>query len=530
MDLSRRLSVTVYDAAGSVVRDRSGGAAQVYDLRFSTGVPGGFRDATFTARLPSARLWPVDTGQTLVIRRGSTTVWWGWVEDVRRRLRGQMVEAQVTALGPYQTLTQRLIETVDYDEYLQSSAALRQELLANCDEISGNYSGIQSTGVVIGPMEKAWWPVSDLARTVSDAGNADGQQMLFAVWEPSTVINATEALHARNILQNPDMEDEDWYGWTVHAYTNGDTEVITDNYVSPTRSRKSFSTSAVASGSLKLRNANLAASPSTLYQFDYWYYFPALSGLTAQVSVLWLDAGSGDLGTTSGTLHSSTGTAGWNYGVAQMTSPVGTATCIAYLNATWGAGTDRYVLWDDCYLSEMTTAQVRDGKPRAYLWPRDLSGYEYLLHTGRSSGIDINETTRELANYVVASYGSANYTAAAADTTSQGLYRRRDRLVAAGAEAGASLAGQIRDATLERYASPADEAPSFRLRQEDRALTNRYGLPVHLEDVRAGDRLRLADGPQAGLIVLAESTEYRDGVLQITPENRPDVPLLLARR
>lgn len=530
MDLSRRLSVTVYDAAGSVVRDRSGGSTQVYDLRFSSGLPGGFRDATFIARLPSARLWPVDTGQTLVIRRGTTTVWWGWIEDVRRRMRGPVTEAQVTALGPYQTLTQRLIEAADYDVYTQSSAALRQELLANCDEISGNYSGIQSTGVVIGPLVKDWWPVSDLARTVSDAGNADGQQMLFAVWEPSTVINATEALHARNILQNPDMEGPDWYGWTVNDYTNGDTEVITSDYVSATRSRKSFSTSAVAAGDLALRNANLAVSPSTLYQFDYWYCFPALSGITAQVSVQWLDSSSGSLGWNYGSLHSSTGAAGWLYGVTQMTSPATAATCIAYLRATWGAGIDRYVLWDDCYLSEMSTAQVRDGKPRAYLWPRDLRDYEYLLYTARSDGIDINETARELTNYVVASYGASSYTTAAQDAASQTLYRRRDRLVAAGTEAGAGLAGQIRDATLERYATPADEAPSFRLRQEDRALTNRYGLPVHLEDVRAGDRLRLADGPQAGLILLAESTEFRDGVLQVTPENRPDVPLLLARR
>lgn len=530
MDLGRRLSVAVYDAGGSVVRDRSGGSTQVYDLRFSTGLPGGFRDATFIARLPSARLWPVDTGQTLVIRRGTKTVWWGWIEDVRRRMRGQIVEAQVTALGPYQTLTQRLIEDADYDAYTQSSAALRQELLANCDEISGNYSGIESTGVVIGPLQKAWWPVSDLARVVSDAGNADGQQMLFAIWEPSTVINATEALHASNILQNPDMEEPDWYGWSVNDYVNGDTEVITSEYVSATRSRKAFSTSAVASGNLTLRNANLAVSPSTLYQFDYWYYFPALSGITARVSVQWLDAGSGSLGFSYGTLHSSTGAAGWLYGVTQMTSPGGAATCIAYLQATWSAGLDRYVLWDDCYLSEMTTAQVRDGLPRAYLWPRDLSNYEYLLFTSRSGGIDIKETTRELTNYVVASYGASSYTAAAQDTDSQALYRRRDRLAAAGTEAGAGLAASVRDATLERYASPADEAPSFRLRQEDRALTNRYGLPVHLEDVRAGDRLRLADGPLAGLIVLAESTEYREGVLQVTPENRPDVPLLLARR
>jgi len=525
-----RLSVALYDATGELVRDRSGGAAQVFDLRFSTGLPGGFREAAFTARLPAARLWLVRGGQTLVIRRGNKTVWWGWVEDVQRRVVGNIVEVRVTALGPYQTLTQRLIADADYDQYTQSSAALRQELLANCSEISANSSGIESTGVVIGPLQRSYWPVSDLAKTVADAGNALGQRMLFAVWEPSTQIDASEALHSRNILLNPDFEGPDWQGWTVASYSNGDSEVITSEYVSATRSRKAFSTSAVASGNVTLRNNNIAVPASTLYQFDYWYYFPALIGtptITARVSVLWLGPGTYTYGTEH--TYAAMG-AGWHFGSAQMTSPVGATACIAYLLATWSSGTDNYVLWDECYLSQTTTAQVRDGLPRAYLWPRDLSGSDYVLHTARTEGVDLSETTREMANYVVASYGASSYTAAAEDAASQALYRRRDRLTAAGSAAGAALAGSLRDATLAQYADPLQEAASLRLRQEQRPLTTAWGHPVHLEDVRAGDRLRIADGPRAGDIFMVESTSWSDGVLSITPEARPDVPLLLARR
>jgi len=73
-------------------------------------------------------------------------------------------------------------------------------------------------------------------------------------------------------------------------------------------------------------------------------------------------------------------------------------------------------------------------------------------------------------------------------------------------------------------------AENNRLRQALRPVTTRTGLPVHLEDVRAGDRLRIADGPMAGTIFMVDSTQYQAGVLSITPENRPDVPLLLARR
>lgn len=527
--MAMRLTVALYDATGALVRDRSGGAAQVRDLRFSTGLPGGFREATFSARLPAARLWPVEAGQTLVIRRGQRTVWWGWVEDVQRRLVGNIVEARVTALGPYQTLSQRLIVDADYDQYTQSSAALRQELVANCSEISGNLSGVQSTGVVIGPLARSYWPVSDLAKTVCDAGNTAGQRMLFAVWEPSTQIDASEALHSRNVLVNSDMEGPDWQGWEVDDYSNGDSEVITTEYVSATRSRKAFSTSAVASGHCNLRNVNVSMPASTLFQFDYWYYFPTISSgtMTAQVSVYWVTADTFDYGVEHA--YADVG-AGWHFGSVQMTSPVGTTACIAYLAATWSSGTEKYVLWDECYLSQTSTAQVRDGKPRAYLWPRDLTTYDYLLHTSRTDGVDLTETTRELVNYVVASYGSSSYTAAAEDAASQAAYRRRDRAVAAGSAAPAALAEALRDATLGQYARPLQEAAGLRLRQEQRPLTTVTGQPVYLEDVRAGDRLRLADGPRAGQVFMVESTQWQNGVLSITPENRPDVPLLLARR
>lgn len=531
--MGQRLSITVYgkDKSGQPleVRDRSGGAARVDDLRISTQLPGGYGEATFTARLPAARLWPVDAGQTLVVRRGTKTVWWGWIEDVRRRSAGRLVEVGVRALGPYQTLAQRLIADADYDQYTQSSAALRQELLANCPEISSNQSGLLSTGVTIGPLQRDYWPVSDLARTVCDAGNAEGQRMLFAVWEPSTLISASEGLHSRNILRDPDFEGPEWFGWTVHDYNNGDQETITGNYVSATRSRKAFSTSAVASGYVHLRNANVPAMANTLYQFDYWYYFPPLSSgsLTAQVWVLWLGPDS----YTTGTEHTYAAVGpGWHFGSALMTSPPGTTACIAYLAAGWSSGTEKYVLWDECYLCLTAAAQVRDEKPRAYLWPRDLTGWDYLLWTGRTEGVDVTETTRELANYVVASYGSNGYTAAAQDATSQSLYRRRDRLAAAGNAAPAALATALRDATLAQYAQPLHEAGGLRLRQALRPVTTARGAAVHLEDIRAGDRLRIADGPAAGLVFLVSATAWQGGVLTITPENRPDVPLLLARR
>lgn len=527
--MNRRLNVEIVTATGRVVMERSGGAGRVLDLRFTTGLPGGFREASLTARLPAARLWGVEAGQTLVIRRGDRIVWWGWVEDVRWRGQGSLREVGITALGAYQETTQRLIMQADYDQYTQSSAALRQELLLNCPHISRNYSGIESTGVAIGPLTRDFWAVSDLARAAGDAGNAAGQRMLFAVWEPSERISAAEGLHSRNVLINPDFEGPDWQGWVVNDYKNGDSEVITSNYVSALRSRKAFCTSAVAGGYLTLRSAQVLVAANTQFQFDYQFYFPAVSGaLSATVSVLWLPGSTWSYGPTWTLMSLGSG---WHARSSLMTSPADAETCIAYLRTDWDAGTEKYALWDECYLSETTTAQVRDGLPRAYFWPRDLTDWDYELITRRvTGGVDVTAATRELTNAVTASYASDSFTAIGEDAMSQARYRRRDRVVTAGQSAGAGFAEAMRDAALLRYAQPQQEAGAFRVQQAAGAVVTRRGSPVHLEDVRAGARLRLADGPQAGLVLLVEATEWRSGELLITPEARPGVPLLLARR
>jgi hypothetical protein len=49
------------------------------------------------------------------------------------------------------------------------------------------------------------------------------------------------------------------------------------------------------------------------------------------------------------------------------------------------------------------------------------------------------------------------------------------------------------------------------------------------EDLRAGDRVRIADGPDAGRVALLTRVEYADGVVTATPERPDDVPMLLAK-
>jgi hypothetical protein len=523
------ITVLIYDADGAALRWRGGLASRaVFDVRFTSGLPGGFLEASFGMPRAAARLAGISAGQRVEMRRGNRVVWTGWIEDVKKRQRGGIDAMTVQCLGPYQVLHQRLIPSVAYAADQQGSDAIRQELMANCPEISMDYTHIQATNVSIGPLTKSYMPVGDVVDSVLKAGNAAGQQMLFAIWEPPVTIAASDHLYARNVLRNADFEGPDWYGWIEDTGSYGDYEITGIGYVSAFHAGRVYSTYA-SDGGFTLRNAFVAVDASTPYQFDYSFYWPAVSGITAQVSIKWYTSLSVLISTVSGTLWTSAGTAGWNSKSEYFTSPAGAAFCIAYLAAAWPLGLSNYLLWDDCYLSKQVSAATKDGLPRAWLWPRDLSQSDLLLHTRLlADGFDVNCSTRELSNRVVASYGSSSYTAAVDDANSQGLYRRRDRLVSAGSAAGLSVATGMRDAYLQTYKSPLEE-PAAIVVQRSGAITTPTRRPVNLTDVRAGQRLQVADGPMAGMTMLLERVEWSDGVLRCTPEQRPDMAALLAR-
>lgn len=529
--MAKQLDVAVYDGplSTTLLRDRGGGRQLIRDVRFSTALPGGFADASFVVLPPASAVWPVVQGNKVVISLGRRVAWWGWVEDVHRRVMGRTELLEVQCLGPYQETQQRLIASVNYTADQIGSAAVRAELASNCPDISSDYSLIDSSNVIIGPLVKSYWSVAELIRLVCETGDDANRQMLFAIWEPPRQEEATEVLRSRNVALNPDFDGPDWYGWEVGSVSNGDYEIINTTSVSPTRSGKSYSTSAVSAGNLTLDNAYVDAVASATYRFEYSYYFPALihGAFKCRVSVGWWDVTDTLISYVYGSWHASTGSAGWTSTTADFTAPANAVHMKAFLIAEWPAGTSYYVGWDDCYLSRMTTSEARATKPRARLWSRDLTGYDYLLRTALvERALEFNETTRELVNYVVASYASSSYTAAAEDATSQAAYRRRDALVAAGSEAGSALAEAKRDTHLESYAQPLTDIGAFEVRQRG-AITTAQGLPADLALVRAGDRLRLVDGPYAGQVILLTGTEFRDDVLRCTPEGDYSLPQLV---
>jgi hypothetical protein len=173
-----------------------------------------------------------------------------------------------------------------------------------------------------------------------------------------------------------------------------------------------------------------------------------------------------------------------------------------------------FALWEADRLPNTTA-------PRAALWPVDLTVADYLLY----SQAETTESTRTLANYVRGSYGSL-LTSAAQDATSQGLYRRRDQIVAGGTDLAS--AQQMRDGYLAAYKTPLVDSAQFAVRRVGEVQTLQ-GAPVRPEVLRAGDRLRIMDWAQGGSrVVMLASVSWQNGVASCQPERAEDAAMLLA--
>lgn len=511
----RPFSLTIYNDAGAALPDPTGAQFAPSSVSFSTGLPGGFLEARFTFSGPAAVLSKLRAGQKVILRSGRDILWWGWIEDLRRLLLGRVLGVEVSCLGPWQEITQRRF-TGAYTA-VTSSSAMMSALAENCPHISRDTGEIINTGL---PITINWTrePVANLVKLVCDTGDTAGRPMLFALWEPT--LHRARLGNVANLTSDPELEQTDtfWY-LTDGTYANWDNA----NYYSAVTCML-FAEFAV-DGLAHL--SKIAVSPSTPYTVQYWHKWSAHSSMTTASRIDWYTAGDVFISSTYGATYTSNGSnTAWTMRSDTHTAPGTAATARPIIGATIGSGSGRYTAVDDVRMFLAAGSLTIDTLPRAHLWPRDLSGYDYLLYT-RFLGEPLTETetARDLANYVVASY-SSSFTAAAEDAASQALYRRRDALVSAGS-VGPSDAAAIRDVYLAAYKDPRHEPDSFvatygSVRDVNGALVD----PVVL---RAGDRLRLADGPGAGVTIMLLGTEYQDGKMTCKPEGLADVPLLLAR-
>jgi len=272
-------------------------------------------------------------------------------------------------------------------------------------------------------------------------------------------------------------------------------------------------------------DANLPCSANTIYRVSLWVYAASATSLTGTITLAWyndlslLDDVSISLAVTTGQ---------WTQTIGHVISDGNCNSVSINISFENNSDADTVVAVDDVYLSLAGTSATADDLPRAMLWARDLSDYDYVLWTGElASGLAVTETTRDLVNAVKASYGSS-YTSLTEDGTSQTAYRRRDAVVTAGSDTGQAAAEAMRDAYLATYKDPRQEPASFTVGRPGAIRTAQGGI-VALETVRAGDRLRIADGPLAGSVILLRNTRYSNGALSVTPEGATGASNLLAR-
>lgn len=515
----RAITVAVLDASGNEVRWRGGGRhASVRSLAFGSSLPGGFGDAALEIDMPAARQIPVAVGNVLVLRHGLDVVWYGWIEDIKRRQAGPRETVALMGLGPWQIFQQRLVSAA-FDDVI-STYVLRDVMRLYMLELSIDASQLVNTGV---PLTRTWTNAraSEVAKTVVDAGTTLDEDLLFAIWEPAGT--RSQVMQAANLLNDPDLEHQDTY-WTKGSdvyfqWSEG-------QYVSARYALKMLEN---ATGGM-YQTSRVAVSASTNYVIDYWLLWSAFAGMTCSARFDWYNSSDVLISTTYSTTQTSDGTTTtWQHVVNTVTSPAGAVTVTVHVAGAVGSGggsaRNQYV--DDVRFYPLLTGLAADTLPRAHLWARDLSGYDYVLTTRYlQDGIELTETTRDLANYVLAKYGSS-YTAAAEDATSQADYRQRDVVVDAGAVALAD-AQAVRDTYLARHSEPGMEVRQFTLADE-RALRLPRGGRVSPVTVRAGDRVLIADGRLAGSIILLEQVRYDNGVVTCRPESYADASRLLAR-
>ena len=523
---ARQPTVAIYDDATGVEVLKTRGGQTVTGLSFTTGLPGGFLQCTFSVSASGAKVWGIDTGQRVIVSLGNRVLWWGWIEDIERSQQGRLTNLSVTCLGPWQNCQQRLVEYYNADQ--ETSEALKAVLLYYCEWISSDYSNIQASSVTAGEQEQTFVAVSSIVQDICETGNSSDQPLLFALWEPNKL--RLETLTINNLIGNGNFETGSPSGWTLSNALWDDSDAHSGSYSVNASESPGSSTVWVTSDTIT------GIVENTDYIFSAWYkssfnkplgYTPYLNGF----KITWYTSGDVSISDDDWTEQTDYpfSTTNWQQFLRVVTAPATAAKAVVRIdlrmsNDDWLAGGK--TVWADDAALYSSAASGTVSKPVAHLWPRDLTDYDYMIYTARlPSSWPLVETTRQLANAVWVKY-DAGYTTDEQDTTSQAAYRRRDALINAASLDSASAA-QYRDTYLARWKDPVDEPTTLTVSRL--TVQNKRGLPVNPMILRAGDRLKIMDGLRAGAVVLLSNTSYKNGQIQLTPDRYLETSQILAK-
>ena len=299
------LDVAIYGYDGALLRDGSAGRYRAEQVRFTTGLPGGFLQASFTLGGGTGRTWAGRAGHQVIIRQGRRMLWWGWIEDIRRQgAAGDVVG--VNCFGPWQVASQRLLAP-SFVPSTTANTAIGEMMDLYMPEMSLDRSGLASTGVALAAMTWTYTEAAQLIKRVCDTGNTSSQQMLFAFWEPGA---GGLTLQRNGSFETWVTGADDLSGWTF-ATVSGTPTIA--------RQTTSFVHDGVYSvwclgtgaGSHKgqVYQEDIVVTPSTGYSFDYWVYWQGgvIYSLTCQIKVSWYTGTYRLIQTDSATLHNDPG-------------------------------------------------------------------------------------------------------------------------------------------------------------------------------------------------------------------------------
>lgn len=511
-----RIVIYSSDRGPLVLSDPSNSYRVASGLSFSTALPGGFTDASFTLEGPSLSALPLRPGLAVAITHGRSTLWWGWIEDVKYFLRGKIGRISVTCLGPWQELEQRLMTGTFTDT--ESTSLLLNSLRTWAPHISQDTARVLSSGVLV-DYTASRKKVSELVKVMCDSGSPNGLPLLFRLEEPPQTLGRLSS--AANLLSDPTLEQQSTY-WYLTGGTYADWSSVDSHSPSTSMLFQQYAVDGLA------HSAKVSVLGSTTYSVDFWHRWSAHSGMTIQSLVDWYTSGDVFISRTYGGTYISDGVnTGWTQRRNTHTSPSNAATARPVISVTVGTGVNRKTYVDDVYFYR-AAGDPNDLLPRVRIWEKDLTNSDYLLYTaGLREEMAETRSTRDLVNSIEVGYGSSSVTSAATDAESIEKYRQRDSFESV-STSSLAVAESVRDATLASRKDPSYQPEGVTIPYG--ALFSSIRSPVNPLQLRAGDRLKIMDGPNRGTILLLTSVSYRDGVVSVRPEAYEEFSVLLARR
>lgn len=509
--------VTIYsdDRGPELLLDPASTSRSVSRLIFSTTLPGGFTEASFTLSGPSLNGLMIRPGLAVAITHGRSTLWWGWIEDIKAQIRGTLQVLSVTCLGPWQELEQRLMTGTFTG--IESTSLLLNTLRTYAPHISQDTSRVLSAGVPL-TYSVVRRKLSDLVRAMCDAGSASGNPLLFRIEEPPRTSGRLSA--ASNLIADPTLEQRTAY-WYLTNGTYADWSTVDSH--SPTTSML-FQQYAVDGLALL---AKVPVLGSTNYSVDFWHRWSAHSSMTIESRVDWFDSGDLLISSTYGGAFTSDGlNTTWTQRRNTHLSPANAVTARPFIGVTIGTGAGRGTYVDDVYFYR-AAGNLNDPLPRVRIWEKNPGGFDYLVYTANlSEGWSETRTTRSLANSITVGYSSSSVTGTASDAQSIARYRQRDLHVTV-SSGSLAVAEGVRNTLLAARKDPSFQPESTLVPYG--SLFSSINAPVNPFLLRAGDRLKVMDGPNQGKTVMLTSVSYRDGQVSVRPESYRELSVLLAR-